>query len=336
MKWLILLSLFGCTQVTSLNMRKHTFGLVPGKIIWFQVAGLESEHLAMLRFRQTADQATSFEKSMCVGKSWSFNLYNIRTSASQSFLAQMTGKKNIKGSCEDTSLKPMWNYLAAHGYQAGVFEVSPRKNESLLSYQECGETGKDFLDSLFYWQQGQVPAGAQTFYYNEDTAFKPDQRLYDRSCERGVCSSTITENLRGIYTKFQRGSNKNLFILRDFSYLQALERRDFIRAREILADLERAYSYAQSLTESNDYLVILTSGDSRFIDFPDQGKPWFEFERKGSNAQTKRTTLANMVLASGARAENFCGVYEDSDVFERVLSGPKQQGLELKLINPFK
>lgn len=337
MKWLILLSLFSCTQVTSLNMRKHTFGMVPAKIIWFQVAGLNAEHVAMLRFRQNANQLTSFEKSICVGKSWTYNLYNIRTPAQHSFLAQFSGKKNVKGSCEDSELRPMWSYLATRGFKSGVFEVAPTPAESLLSFQSCGDAGAAYLNPLYYWLQAKVPAGGQTYYYSEDIPLKPNRQLYDRSCERGACSATITENVRGIYGRFQRLSSKHLFIVRDFSYLHALEKKDFVRAREILADLERAYAYALSFAnESNDYLVVLTSGDSRFIDFPDQGRPWFEFEKTGANAQAKRSTLANLVLASGARAENFCGIYDDSDVFERMLSGPKQQGLELKLINPFK
>ena len=89
-------------------------------------------------------------------------------------------------------------------------------------------------------------------------------------------------------------------------------------------------------SNNTDQLVLLTTGDSRYVDMPDQGKQWFEFERNGSNAKAQRTMLTNLVIASGARAENFCGMYENSQVFERILSGPKQQGLELMIINPFK
>jgi hypothetical protein len=88
--------------------------------------------------------------------------------------------------------------------------------------------------------------------------------------------------------------------------------------------------------ESDDYLVIMTTGESKFVDMPDMGKSWYEFDKKGTNAQVKRTKLTNLVLASGARSENFCGIYDDAQVFERILSGPKQQGLEFKIINPFK
>ena len=31
-------------------------------------------------------------------------------------------KKNIKNSCEDYSLKPIWSYMLPKGYKAGIFE----------------------------------------------------------------------------------------------------------------------------------------------------------------------------------------------------------------------
>jgi hypothetical protein len=144
------------------------------------------------------------------------------------------------------------------------------------------------------------------------------------------------DDFKSVYGKFRKVSDKHLMIIRDFSYLRALENKDWNKAREILADIERTYGEALKLTDSSDYLVLLTTGDSRFVDMPDQGKGWYEFEKLNKNASVKRTKLTNLVLASGSRAENFCGMYEDSQVFERILSGPKQQGLELKIINPFK
>jgi hypothetical protein len=75
---------------------------------------------------------------------------------------------------------------------------------------------------------------------------------------------------------------------------------------------------------------------SPYYHYTPDGKAFFESEKDNKNLNVKRSKLTNLVLASGARAENFCGIYEDSDVFDRILSGPKQQGLELKIINPFK
>ena len=336
MKWLLLLLLFSCAQVTSLNLRKHEFGLLPTKIIWFQVAGLEEEQLAMLRFQQSGEKRTSFEDNICVGKTWNYNLYNIRNSAQNTFLAQMTGKKNIKNSCEDAQLRPIWNYIYGNGYTTAIFESGASKEQTLVAFNQCGESGINFLSSVYYYIRNKPEPGAITFHYSEEIPAKPNELVYDRTCGANDCGSTLLEDFKSVYDRFKKISQKHLIIVRDFSYLKALEKKDFVKAREILSDLDRTYGEALKLTDSSDYLVLLTTGDSKFVDMPDQGKSWYEFEKDNKNINVKRTKLTNLVLASGSRAENFCGMYEDTQVFERILSGPKKQGLELKTINPFK
>ncbi len=336
MKWLVLLSLFGCAQVTSLNLKKHQFGLLPTKIIWFQVAGLEEEQIAMLRFQQTGEKRTSFEDNTCVGQTWNYNLYKLRNSAESTFLSQMTGKKNIKNNCEDAEMRPIWNYIYSNGYNTGILESGASREQSLVNFNQCGEKGLVFLSSLYYWIRNEPVAGAATFHYSENMEIKPNQLVYDRTCGANDCGSTLLEDFKAVYEKFKKVSQKHLIIVRDFSYLKALEKKDFKKARIILSDLERSYGEALKYADNSDYLILLTTGDSRFVDMPDQGKEWFQFEKESKGVTMKRTKLTNMVLASGARAENFCGMYDDAQVFERILSGPKQQGLELKIINPFK
>jgi len=338
MKWLLfLLVISGCAQVTSLNMQKHEFGILPTKVIWFQIAGLEEEQLAMLRFQHSGERKTAFEENTCIGKSWNYNLYNLRNSAEASFLSQMTGKKNIKLTCEDASLRPIWSYLSGNGYNTGVFEIGASKTQSLVTMNECGEKGLVFLSSLYFWLRKEPALGSPTFHYREPTPMIPNQLTYDRTCVKQSCSSTITDDFKMIYQSFKKVSYKHFMIIRDFSYLAALDKKDFVMARAILSDIERSLADALANTKnSNEYLVLVTSGDSRYVDMPDQGKQWFEFEKNGSGAQAKRTKLTNLVIATGARAENFCGMYDDSQVFERFLNGPKQLGLEMKFINPFK
>ena len=336
MKWILLLSLMGCAQITSLNLQKHQFGILPLRIVWFQVAGLEEEHVSMIRFKEAGEVRTSFEQNICFGKSWSYNLYQLRPNARNSFLSQITGKKNIKGSCEDASQKPIWNYLAESGYKTGILEVGANTERSLVSLNQCGEKGLTFLSNTYIWQRQQGPSGAGTWHAS-DVPLVQNKIFYDRACGPKSCSSTILEDTVAVYERLARAERRHLLIIRDFSYLEAIENKDLTRAREILSDLERSYGHFLKLAkDSNETLVLLSTADSRFIDMPDQGKPWFEFEREGKNVQTKRPELMNMVMASGSRAENFCGLYDDSDVFERILSGPKQQGLELKFINPFR
>lgn len=334
--WILLFLMMGCAQVTSLNLKKHQFGLVPTKIIWFQVAGLEEEQIAMLRFGETADKRTSFEANTCIGQTWNYNLYNLRNSAASTFLTQITGKKNVKGTCEDASLRPMWNYIYPNGYSTAILESVPSENDHLLAMSKCKQAPEQYLNTVYYFLRAKPPKDALTFHYSREVKMQPGQVAYDVTCGEGGCSSRIFEDFSSIYNSFRKVSSKQLFILRDFTYLKALIKNDFSKAKEILMDIERTYAEALKLTNSNDFLVLLTTGDSRFVDMPDQGKSFFEFDKTFKNASAKRTKLTNLVLATGARAENFCGIYDDSEVFERILSGARQQGLELKIINPFK
>ena len=318
-------------------MKKHEFGVLPTKIIWFQIAGLEEEQLAMLRFHYPSERKTAFEENTCMGKSWNYNLYDLRTNAEASFLSQLTGKKNIKMSCEDAQLRPVWDYLNGHGYNTGVFEVGANDKQTLLAMNGCQEKGVNFLNSLYFWLRKEAPAGANKFNYRENISLVMNQHNYDVNCDKNGCTSSIADDFKNIYQAFRKVSNKHLFIVRDFTYLDALNNKDLVKARNILGDLERSLADALvNAKDSNDYLVLVTSGESRFVDMPNQGKEWFDFEKTGASANVKRTKLTNLVLATGARSENFCGIYDDSEVLERLLSGPKQLGLELMFINPFK
>lgn len=335
MKWLLLLLFMGCAQVTSLNLKKHQFGIQPTKIIWFQVAGLEAEQIAMLRFQEPAERRTSFENNTCLGNTWNYNLYNLRNTSYATFLSQLTGKKNIKQECTDATLKPIWSYLATNGYTTGILEISASPTQSLVPLSRCPDSS--FLNNVHFWLRQEPPKAADTYIYSQNLPIVANKFFYDRTCTGKSCESSITDNFKAIISQLNKSSPKLLFVIRDFSYLEALEQKDLVRARGIIADIERAYGDALNLSsESDDYLILLTTGESKFVDMPDAGKPWYEFEKKGSGVQVKRTKLTNLVFASGARAENFCGIYEDAQVFERILSGPKQQGLEFKIINPFK
>ncbi len=338
MKLFLLISLIllgSCAQVTSLNLRKHEFGQQPSRIIWFQIAGLEEEHLAMIRFSQVQNAPTSFENALCVGKTWDYSLAKLRNSASNEFMSQVVGKKSIKGSCEDTNNRAVWSYLATSGYRTGILEIKADEKESLMSFVPC-EKGPNFLKTLHMWIMSKPPANASTFHYVEPIAMKEDVVNYDRSCGVKGCSASIANNYMAIYESFQKNSSKHIFIVRDFSYLKALKEKNFILARDILRDLEKTLAIAQENGRKQGNLILVSTAETMLVDFPDQGVGWYDFEKDGSKATVKRQKLMNTVFAYGARSENFCGVYEGASLLERMLSGPKQQGLEFKFINPFK
>ena len=51
---------------------------------------------------------------------------------------------------------------------------------------------------------------------------------------------------------------------------------------------------------------------------PKKGKEWFEFERKGKHVVFRNASLLSPVLAKGAGAENFCGVFEEYEMVKRI------------------
>ncbi len=70
--------------------------------------------------------------------------------------------------------------------------------------------------------------------------------------------------------------------------------------------------------------------------FQSKGKQWAAYEKNGKNFSSQKSDLLSTVFVSGARAENFCGIYSQAEIMPRIFSGAKQQGLELTIINPFK
>jgi hypothetical protein len=335
---LLLVLVAGCAQVTSLNLRKHQFGQQPTKIIIIQIAGLDHEHFSMLKFGfPTTDERTSVEEAMCVGLAWSYNLYNLRPNAARSMLSQVTGKKSIDGSCSDFAHTPLWGYLSRNGYKSGIFEIDATDEESIVGNRDCKAQSKKFLgDSILWSMRAVAPEGAEGYLPSMSNNFKDGKIYWDKTCRMNGCGSALRPSVTTVYSQFIRQANNHIFVVRDFSYYHALIKRDYLAAKEALRDLDKTIESFYKLTEGrSDILVVVTGVASLDVDFPLEGKDWQQFELKGANAVSRSSELVTPVFATGARAENFCGFYQESQVFERILSGPKQQGLELKVINPF-
>jgi hypothetical protein len=337
-QYFLILVLTSCAQVTSLNLKKHQFGQLPTKIIWLQVAGLNEEHLALLKYsQQTSGTKTSFEEFLCIGKAWDYNLYQIRPDAFASFMGQLTGKKNIKNSCDDYQLKPIWQYMLTQGYKIGVFEGEMSAHNSILKAQACQNEDSPFLKGLTIWKMDKKVSKDKAFFHiNERTDYKASEIYYDKSCLTGDCFSTLSQNVINTYEQFTRKNPNYLYLIRDFQFLDSLSKANVNEMRNSLLELEKIILYFQNIANrSSDVLLLLTTAENRNVEFPLAGKKWEEFEKTGKGFINKNAQLISTVLASGARAENFCGVYDQSDILSRIFSGPKQQGLELTIINPF-
>lgn len=336
-KTLFFISLIGCAQVTSLNLKKHQFGKLPVKIVWLQFAGLTEEHLAMLKYSYpTVDVKTSFENSLCVGKTWAYDLYNIRPDASSGFMSQMTGKKNIKNSCEDYALRPIWSYMLPKGYKVGIFEGESTKKQSLLESRASCQNS-DFLKDTHFWKMDKKPPmDSKVFHVEAVPNFYANDVYYDKSCMSGECFTTLANNVTKVFESFSRNTNNYLYIVRNFKYAQKVRSGKVAEAKDELGQLNKIVGYFQGIANKrNDFLLLVTSAQPFHAEFPTEGKKWGAYEKSGKYFNAKKSNLMGTVLVSGARAENFCGIYDQSDILPRIFSGAKQQGLELTIINPF-
>ena len=303
----------------TLNGNPHYFGKHPQEIVWLQIAGFSEEHLAMLRFGQNNSlEKTMFERASCVGKIWNYNLYDLRPTAHQSFMAQILGKKNITGSCEDSKKRPLWSYLEETGYQIGFFEVGAGKNNSMEDLYSCKKS-THFKKNLMSWFMRDGKGKGEIFHYQEKKNFRPGVVYYDKSCVNNICYAGLFNNISSIYPRFRQEASSSFFLLRDYSYQEALKNKDIKKARQILTQLGEVMQYFNEVLKERDALFLVTSAASKGLEFPLEGRQWFQFEKDGGNLFYRRPLLMSSVLASGAGAEHFCGIFEESEIFSRIL-----------------
>ena len=145
---IILINAPSCSYYGSINLKKHKFSKQPKKIIWLHFAGLDEEHISLLKFfYKSTNRKTSFESATCFGKTWRYNLYELRPSHYSSFLSQALGTQNIKQSCEDYDSRPIWSYLSDHKYQSGILENVTDSKYSLTHSTTCRK--ENFLEIAF-------------------------------------------------------------------------------------------------------------------------------------------------------------------------------------------
>jgi hypothetical protein len=80
--------------------------------------------------------------------------------------------------------------------------------------------------------------------------------------------------------------------------------------------------------------VIITGAEGLELDFPKEGKDWSEFERLGKNINIKNPTLLSSVFAKGPMAENFCGLFDESEIIKRILYKPMGKKFSWDALNP--
>lgn len=336
----VMIFAISCARVQTLNLIPHEYSERPNHIVWIQVAGFSEEHIPLLRFNVSeASHKTSLEQMDCVGKMWNFNLYQLRPDAGKSFLSQINGSKNIKGTCDDHDNTPAWSYLQDIGYSVGLLESGASKDQSLENSLGCPNNKTIDLSKMRFWKMGaDSNATLKTFHYQDS----PEQArasmqpglYFDRSCQKGICYSTVSNNFKTLWTSMTKENSRTFFIVRDFNFQNALKKKDLSLAKESLQEIDRLVS---SIARDNrsELLVVVSGAESLPIEFPLQGKEWSDFEKSGKNVIYKNSSLMSPVLAVGAMAENFCGIFDESEMLKRIIYRPEGKVFNYDSINPF-
>ena len=314
---------YGCSSPKTLNLKGKSFDVPPTKIVWFQIAGFSEEHLSLLKYAGSqANRKLSFENGHCFGKAWRYNIFKLRPNAFESFMSQMTGRRNFKSNCEDFRVKPFWLYMEGEKKDVGIFERGLAKF-SFPNLNSCDDEGQTFYQKKArYWFSLRRPLrkNEQTFHYLENTPFSKKGVYYDRSCHKKYCDSGFVGNIKSIYERWAKNKESFIFIIRDFKYLSELKKKNILKIKRMLFDLEEIYSFfLDKLGKQDDLLVLLTGASPSKFEYPLSGRSWFDFEKKGKNILYRRPSLMSPIIASGASAENFCGLYHESEVFKRLL-----------------
>ena len=157
---------------------------------------------------------------------------------------------------------------------------------------------------------------------------------YDRSCQKGICYSSLSNNFKTIWTSLVKEHRKTFFVVRDFNFQNGLKRKDLSFAKESLLEIDRIVAMLAG-QKTGETLIVISGAESLPIEFPRQGKEWSDFEKSEKNIIYRNSTLMSPVLARGAMAENFCGIFEESEMLKRIIYKPEAKKFNWDSINPF-
>ena len=107
--------------------------------------------------------------------------------------------------------------------------------------------------------------------------------------------------------------------MRDFSFYQAVIGNNFKKVYRSLENLTRMLRMANSNKESDEIMVLMTSSATFLFGLPEQGYKWKSVDSLLKNLKFKKKSLMSTVWVKGPSAKNFCGVYNESDILEKML-----------------
>src|SRR5690606_23780654 len=129
--------------------------------------------------------------------------------------------------------------LKPSGFKTGIFEISAYKN----SLEEANKCQKNFLQGTILWKMERSQNKDLTFHQSEISEFKADNTYYDKSCVSADCYTSLSSNVFSTFEAFSKNAKNFLYIVRDFSYLEALKKRDIKKAANKLRELDKVVGY---------------------------------------------------------------------------------------------
>jgi hypothetical protein len=314
-------------------MREHTYSKKPQKVIWLQVAGFSDELLPLLKFNNlSADISLFADRADCIGKMWNYNLFNLRPKASSSFLSQMYGLKNVKNECESNTKDSVINSYIQDGYQTYIFESSVNDGDSLERLFSCKK-----VENLKMFRMSPTQNYNQLFHYQEIN----DEKIrnltsgvyYDKACQKGICYSSLISNLKAVLTNLIKDSSKNLIIVRDYSLLNAIKNKDINLLKESMGELGQITKWFE-LSVGSNALILVTGAESTMIDYPAEGLEWEEYLKANKNVFFRTNSLLSTAISKGAMAENFCGLFDEAEIYNRLNYEAPKRKFDWDNINP--
>lgn len=322
--------LLGCASRATLGTKRHSFSDKAKHIIWLQIEGLVPEHLPLLKYtEEKASNEISFEKMECTGTIWDYNLYKLRPKPQLGFIGQILGSQNINGTCSDIDRRPVWSFFQDKGYEVGILESPHMKGRSLNEYADCTDK-VDLFSGVYYWRSEKTKdKNAKFFHYlDNESGMATPGTYYDKSCqERGCFVSTIT-NLKSLWKNFRTKNAKTFTVVRDGTYADFIKSGDIASALELLKEWDKFLGKLIKDNEGKSLTILITSTAGRGIEFPKQGRQWANFIKKGKSIIYRNQSLTAGVWAYGPGTENFCGIYEEDKVFQRILWEPEKRFLD--------
>jgi len=318
--FMLVLAGVSCTKVKTINTKEHSFNTYPEKLIFIQVPGLSEEHLAYLKYKRPLfSYQTWAEGFSCFGKMWRYNLHELRPSVEEGTVSQITGYSGSKKKCDLYSGPTLWSALNKFDYESAVVERGNAK-----AYESAVGCKKDFYkdSTLFISAFGAKKFSKNTFHHERENEYKNSEVYIDQSCKRGECFSKSAEVFFHAWNSL-KNKPKKFMLFKDYSLLNAIRSNNTKKFLTYLEDFNKMVSDINRLIinkDSNTTLIISSTSPQR-ITWPTSSRNW---NRVNLLKSTSDRELMAPIWATGAMSENFCGIYAEHEVFNRVFWRPKK------------